>query len=79
MLKVHFSCFTCFSPGYDQRHSFKVRISFGKFFSSMALHDVIKGGIACMGASVGRVCTHHPGVYFPKASLAESQVLSFPA
>ncbi len=28
------------------------------FFSIMALHDVIKGGIPCMGTSPGGACTH---------------------
>ncbi len=36
-----------------QIHSFRVRISFRKF-SSMALHDVMKRGIPCMGISPGR-------------------------
>ncbi len=46
--------------------------SFGKFFSSMALCDVMKGGTPCMGIFPGRMHprTHRPGVCFPKASLA---------
>ncbi len=37
-----------------QIHSFWARISFWKFFLSMALHDVMKGGIPCLGISPGR-------------------------
>ncbi len=36
--------------------------SFGKFFSIVALHDVMKGGTPYMGISPGRACpcTHRP-------------------
>ncbi len=43
-----------------QIHSFWVRISYGKFFSSMALYDVMKGGTPCMGIYPRRVHTHRP-------------------
>ncbi len=43
-----------------QIHSFWVRISYGKFFSSMALYDVMKGGTSCMGIYPRRVHTHRP-------------------
>jgi len=41
-------------------HSFRVCIRFRKFLSSMALYDVIKGGIPCMGTSPGSTHTHQP-------------------
>ncbi len=36
---------------------FWVRTSFRKFFPSMALHEVMKVGIPCMGTSPRRACT----------------------
>lgn len=38
-------------------HSFRVRLSFRKFFLSVALHDVIKARIARMG-TYGRRASH---------------------
>ncbi len=46
--------------------------SFGKFFSIMALPDIMKGGTTYMGISPRKEGPHkhRPGVRFPKASLA---------
>ncbi len=45
-----------------QKSSFRICISFGKFFSIMALVDVNDGGTPYMGISPGKVrpCTHRP-------------------
>ncbi len=43
-------------------HTSRFLKSFGKFFSFMALHDVMKGGTPYMGISPRRACpcTHRP-------------------
>ncbi len=43
-----------------QIHTSRFCTSFGKFFSIMAIHDVMKGGTPYMGISPGRarLCTH---------------------
>ncbi len=60
------------------KSSFRVRTSFGMFFSIMTLADVNEGGTPYMGISPGRThpCTHRPGVRFPKATMVASYVVT---
>ncbi len=52
----HIRVFMC------QKPYFRVRTSFGEFFSIVALDDVNEGGTPYMGISPGRThpCTHRP-------------------
>ncbi len=59
-LKKKFGCITEYFCG--KKSHFRIRTSFGEFFSIVVLDDVNDGGTPYMGISPGRTrpCTHRP-------------------